>query len=106
LIDARPIDARRRTETVERPVGQYANRLRAVETNGFGPRGEAAAQCRGEPGCGRIRSVVLRGRATGGPRVGDRDWFCPSLRIRHDENGFQIEVAEEATREFYAMALG
>ena len=52
-----------------------------------------------------------RGRARGvegSPHfvVGDRDWFCPSLRIRHDENGFQIEVAEETTREFYAMALG
>jgi predicted DsbA family dithiol-disulfide isomerase len=52
-----------------------------------------------------------RGRARGvkgSPHfvVGDRDWFCPSLRIRHDERGFRIENAEETTREFYAMALG
>ena len=52
-----------------------------------------------------------RGRARGvkgSPHfvVGTHDWFCPSLRIRHDETGFQIEIAEAATREFYAMALG
>ena len=52
-----------------------------------------------------------RGRARGvkgSPHffVGDRDWFCPSLLIRHDEQGFQIETAEETAREFYAMALG
>jgi predicted DsbA family dithiol-disulfide isomerase len=37
--------------------------------------------------------------------VDDLDWFCPSLDIRHDEAGFQIEVAAETMRAFYARAL-
>jgi predicted DsbA family dithiol-disulfide isomerase len=50
---------------------------------------------------GRERNVA------GSPHffVGKRDWFCPSLRIRHEGAGFEIAENDEARREFYATAL-
>jgi predicted DsbA family dithiol-disulfide isomerase len=33
--------------------------------------------------------------------VGDADWFCPSLDIRHDGGQFSIEPATDSMREFY-----
>lgn len=38
--------------------------------------------------------------------VGDRGWFCPSLRIEHDDESFDIEVARDSMGEFYSAALG
>jgi predicted DsbA family dithiol-disulfide isomerase len=38
--------------------------------------------------------------------AGDRDWFCPSLRIRHDDHGFDVAVARARMNEFYAVVLG
>ena len=38
--------------------------------------------------------------------VGDRDWFCPSLRVRHDDGGFHVAIADETMRDFYASAVG
>ncbi len=58
-----------------------------------------------------VRADWERGRARhvmGSPHffVGDRDWFCPSLRIRHGEaDAFVIELADETMRDFYAAAL-
>jgi predicted DsbA family dithiol-disulfide isomerase len=37
--------------------------------------------------------------------VGDRGWFCPSLEIRHDHDGFDIQLSGEGMREFYAAAF-
>jgi len=58
-----------------------------------------------------VRADWERGRARhvqGSPHffVGDRDWFCPSLRIRHgDDETLLIELADETMRDFYAAAL-
>jgi len=58
-----------------------------------------------------VRADWERGRARhvqGSPHffVGDRDWFCPSLRIRHgDDDALVIELADETMRDFYAAAL-
>ena len=51
--------------------------------------------------CGRARNV------RGSPHffVGDRDWFCPSLRVRHEGAAFDISVDIKALDEFYATAL-
>jgi predicted DsbA family dithiol-disulfide isomerase len=38
--------------------------------------------------------------------VGDRGWFCPSLDITHVGERFEIQIADEAMRDFYAAALG
>jgi len=52
-----------------------------------------------------------RGRAhgvKGSPHffIGDRDWFCPSLRIRHDaDDALVVEIAGETMRDFYEAAL-
>ena len=37
--------------------------------------------------------------------VGDRNWFCPSLRISHNGERFDIQIADNAMRDFYAAAL-
>ena len=37
--------------------------------------------------------------------VGGRNWFCPSLRIRHDDSTFDVSVDSAALDEFYATAL-
>jgi len=58
-----------------------------------------------------VRADWERGRARhvqGSPHffVGDRDWFCPSLRIRHgDDEALLIELADETMQDFYAAAL-
>jgi predicted DsbA family dithiol-disulfide isomerase len=51
---------------------------------------------------GRVRGVL------GSPHffVGDRDWFCPSLRIEHGDDDFDIEIARDSIGDFYAAALG
>jgi 2-hydroxychromene-2-carboxylate isomerase len=51
--------------------------------------------------CGRERGVQ------GSPHffIGDRSWFCPSLDIRHDQNGFDIRLSGDGMREFYAAAF-
>ncbi len=38
--------------------------------------------------------------------VRDCDWFCPSLVIRHERDGFDIEIATDTMRDFYEAALG
>ena len=37
--------------------------------------------------------------------VGDQGWFCPSLDISHDGTRFDIEIAKETLRDFYAAAF-
>ena len=37
--------------------------------------------------------------------VGDHDWFCPSLVVRHDGDQFSIEPSGEAMHEFYDAAF-
>lgn len=37
--------------------------------------------------------------------VGDLDWFCPTLSVRHDNGAFDVHDAEASTRDFYAVAL-
>jgi predicted DsbA family dithiol-disulfide isomerase len=64
-----------------------------------GPEAEAA-----------VRSDWERGRASnvrGSPHffVGDRDWFCPSLRIRHEGSAFDVSIDRAALDEFYANAI-
>lgn len=58
-----------------------------------------------------VRTDWERGKARGvqgSPHffVGDRSWFCPSLDISHVGERFEIQVADEAMRDFYAAALG
>jgi 2-hydroxychromene-2-carboxylate isomerase len=58
-----------------------------------------------------VRTDWERGRARGvqgSPHffVGDRSWFCPSLDITHEGERFEIQIAEETMRDFYAAALG
>jgi predicted DsbA family dithiol-disulfide isomerase len=38
--------------------------------------------------------------------VGDFEWFCPTLRVRHANGAFDVHDAEASTREFYAVAFG
>ena len=38
--------------------------------------------------------------------VGDFEWFCPTLRVRHANGAFDVHNAEASTREFYAVAFG
>lgn len=38
--------------------------------------------------------------------VGDHGWFCPSLDISHEAGRFDIQIADDTMREFYAAALG
>ncbi len=38
--------------------------------------------------------------------VGDHDWFCPSLHIRHADDHFEIDVAEAEMEDFYSAAFG
>jgi predicted DsbA family dithiol-disulfide isomerase len=56
---------------------------------------------RADWGRGKRRSVK------GSPHffVGERSWFCPSLDISHDDGGFDIRVADETMRDFYAAAF-
>jgi len=50
---------------------------------------------------GKRRSVL------GSPHffVGERGWFCPSLDISHDDGRFDVRVADETMRDFYAEAF-
>jgi predicted DsbA family dithiol-disulfide isomerase len=65
-----------------------------------GPAAEAAVRADWERG--RARNV------RGSPHffVGTRDWFCPSLQIRHEGTKFDISIDHEALDAFYATALG
>jgi predicted DsbA family dithiol-disulfide isomerase len=38
--------------------------------------------------------------------VGDRGWFCPSLKVGHEGPRFDVGVAAETMRDFYTAALG
>jgi predicted DsbA family dithiol-disulfide isomerase len=51
---------------------------------------------------GRRRGVI------GSPHFfdGDRGWFCPSLAIRHDDEGYDIRVDAEGLARFLAAVLG
>ena len=62
---------------------------------------EAVAAVRLDWERGRARNVQ------GSPHffVGDHDWFCPSLRIRHVGDAFDVSVDAAALDEFYAIAL-
>lgn len=67
------------------------------------PLGPAAAES-------AVRADWERGKARsvqGSPHffVGDRDWFCPSLDISHEGARFDIQVADETMRDFYAAAF-
>ena len=58
-----------------------------------------------------VRADWDRGKARavkGSPHffVGDHSWFCPSLKISHQGDRFDIDTAGESMREFYATALG
>jgi 2-hydroxychromene-2-carboxylate isomerase len=58
-----------------------------------------------------VRADWERGKARGvqgSPHffVGDRGWFCPSLDITYEGERFEIQIADEAMRDFYAAALG
>jgi predicted DsbA family dithiol-disulfide isomerase len=58
-----------------------------------------------------VRTDWERGKARavqGSPHffVGDRGWFCPSLDITHVGERFDIQIADESMREFYAAAVG
>jgi hypothetical protein len=66
------------------------------------PESDAAeAAVRADWDRGKKRSVQ------GSPHffVGDRGWFCPSLDISHDDGRFDIRVADETMRDFYAAAF-
>ncbi len=45
--------------------------------------------------------------AQGSPHffVDDHAWFCPSLRISHDVNGFAVQLDGEALRDFYGAVF-
>ena len=58
-----------------------------------------------------VRTDWERGKARGvqgSPHffVGDRGWFCPSLDITHVGGRFEIQIADDAMRDFYVAALG
>lgn len=58
-----------------------------------------------------VRADWERGRTRGvrgSPHffVGARNWFCPSLRIRHEGAEFDIAVDTPSLQRFYASALG
>jgi predicted DsbA family dithiol-disulfide isomerase len=64
----------------------------------------------GPPAEAAVRSDWERGRARnvqGSPHffVGERDWFCPSLRIRHEGSAFDVSVDRDALDDFYATAF-
>ena len=50
---------------------------------------------------GKMREVL------GSPHffVGDRGWFCPSLDIHHGDGRFEVMIAGDTMRDFYAAAL-
>ena len=79
-------------------VGEIGARYGVVPLDGLATT--AAVKCDWERG--RARGVA------GSPHfvIGRRDWFCPSLRIRHDGANFSIEPAEETMQELYASAFG
>jgi predicted DsbA family dithiol-disulfide isomerase len=57
-----------------------------------------------------VRADWERGRARnvrGSPHffAEARDWFCPSLRIRHDDSDFDVSVDSAALDDFYASVL-
>lgn len=57
-----------------------------------------------------VRTDWERGKARaveGSPHffVGDHGWFCPSLEIRHDNDRFDIHVADERMDDFYTAAF-
>ena len=60
----------------------------------------AAVRCDWERG--KVRGVQ------GSPHffVGERGWFCPSLDVGHTGDRFDIDIAGNTMREFYAAALG
>jgi len=58
-----------------------------------------------------VRADWENGRARnvrGSPHffVGAHGWFCPSLRVRHEGDAFDISLDAEALDAFYATALG
>ncbi len=58
-----------------------------------------------------VRADWERGRSRnvqGSPQffMGDRSWFCPSLRVRNDEGGLDIAVDTSALDGFLAAAFG
>jgi predicted DsbA family dithiol-disulfide isomerase len=79
--------------------------LRAIgQPFGVAPLGPAATESavREDWELGKARAVQ------GSPHffVGDRGWFCPSLDISHEGGRFDIHIAADTMREFYAAALG
>ena len=66
---------------------------------------------RPETATAAARSDWDRGRARGvqgSPHffAGDHDWFCPTLLIRHEGEGFDVQMAQERMRDFYSTVLG
>jgi len=64
----------------------------------------------GPPAVAAVQLDWERGRARnvqGSPHffVGEHNWFCPSLRIRHDGDRFDVSVDPAALDEFYAIAF-
>jgi predicted DsbA family dithiol-disulfide isomerase len=64
----------------------------------------------GPPAEAAVRYDWERGRARnvqGSPHffVGDHDWFCPSLRIRHEGDSFDVSIDRDALDKFYATAF-
>ena len=66
------------------------------------------------PDADAVESAVLtdwdRGKrrsVQGSPHffIGDRGWFCPSLDISHEGGRFDVRLAEETMRDFYAAAF-
>jgi predicted DsbA family dithiol-disulfide isomerase len=58
-----------------------------------------------------VRADWERGRARnvrGSPHffVGEGEWFCPSLRVRHEGKKFAIALDAESLRDFYAEMFG
>jgi predicted DsbA family dithiol-disulfide isomerase len=85
-----------------RDLGDEAE-LRAIGTEFGVEAGDAAAEAavRADWELGRARNV------RGSPHffVGGRDWFCPSLRVRHEDATFDVSVDSDALDDFYATAL-
>ena len=57
-----------------------------------------------------VRRDWERGKARGvqgSPHffVGDHGWFCPTLRIRHQDEDYEVELDRDALRRFHAAAL-
>ena len=62
---------------------------------------QAEASVRADWERGKNRGVM------GSPHffVGSFSWFCPTLRVQHDDGTYDVQTSQESARAFYAAAF-